>query len=452
MKQISSVFRRRKNPDSAAAATAAHADADNTDAKQPADSILPIGRETIIQRGQPSIKVIHIASNVNCAATPSATDSRSTPVVEMPEAPMTMKSPGHGGTVPRDIDKTKTTTTFNVDSTPFGPDQLLSAREQIWYKNQMYLLAKQQQAVSRVTIPPSRVESTSRTDGGVVRYIDDGFDRQRYSPRGVDDFESDGGMIQSNSKREGVRSNETSKGDYDYYDGFDDDDDDDTRKNLSRNDEDSCTTQFTSALDDDTRTYLSSLLFDEDESRSDSSELFNGVALDSAISGYTTATESVSLFSSLDDGTSNSYVFELVDDGGKQRRKYQLGVGHKPDISVHRKCPRSLTRTRRSEDRDSTSKTITAWPQMDRRKMNSTIDANSPVGDAECPLLQVFLEEVTGTYKDVKLALDQILHAFCISPDNVDQISDELSFARLELLDLCHKQGSRRIQATNRWR
>lgn len=464
---ISSVFHRRKNQNS----TVAPADVDADDSKppiqkvpSPADSVLPIGQINIIQRGQPSIKVIQFAANAN----KSANDSPPIDVVDTPAATITMKTPDREIPVSRDNYGTKSTTTFNgnVDSKPYSDtDPHLSAREQIWYKNQMYLLAKQQQqqqhqAASRGMSPSSRVKSTSTTD----------YNRKRYSPSGVDEFElADGDSTQTGDfKRKIVRAKQCSKrnyvchdnsdDDYNYNDGegsdgdyYDDENDDNTWTTPSRklpDDEHSCTTQFTSVLDDDTRTNLSSLLFEEDESCSDSSEIFDGLALDSAISGYTNATESESIFSALDDGASTSYVFELVDDGGKQRRKYQLGVGHNPDISRRRKHPWSSTKSRRTDER-LTTKAITSRQQTNRREKNSTVDSNSVEGDTECPLLQVLSEEIAGTLKDAKLALDQVLHAFCISLDNVDQITDELSVARLELRDLCQKRGSRRGHAMN---
>jgi hypothetical protein len=80
--------------------------------------------------------------------------------------------------------------------------------------------------------------------------------------------------------------------------------------------------------------------------------------------------------------------------------------------------------------------------------MNSKVDASSE-DYVECPLLQVLLEEVSGTYKDAKLALDQVLHAFCISPDNLDSISDKLSDAKVELLEMYHQRGPRRDHTMN---
>ena len=312
-------------------------------------------------------------------------------------------------------------------------------------------------------------ESKTMDRSPKVRYNLGGGDRQRYSPKGVDElFEPDdggGGVV-----RKKVLTNQNSRRrDYDYDDDTDIDDDD-TRTNLSRrlrDDEDSSTTQrTTSVLDDDTRTYLSSLLFEDDDGdditqHSDTSELFDGVGLDSsAMSGFSTTaeTESESLFASLgEDGTTtsmSSYVFQLVDDsggGGKhQRRKYQLGVGQNPNLI---RKPRLSSKSRRTDNTISTTNTITAWPQRagSRREKNSTVDANFGEEDdgAECPLIQVFLDEVTGTYKDAKLAFDQVLHAFCISPDNVDQMTDVLSDAKMELLDMCYKRGPRRDQPYN---
>jgi hypothetical protein len=385
--------------------------------------------------------VIQFADKGRSSATAVARADNVSPItiIDRPDPEATMKTPERVLLpVPRDNnDKRNPTPYNNVDSKSFGADQHLSAREQMWYKNQMYLLAKQQQQQNGM--PSSRVESKSMAHGDGDRYNDGGgVDRHRYSPRGVDEFEN--------------HPWKRSDSDYDDYTYSDDGD---TRTNLStklmEDDEDSCTTtQYTSALEDDTRTYLSSLLFDDDDdANSDSSDVFDDVdvALDSAISGYTTnATESESLFTSLDDGTSMPYVFELKDDGAKQRPKYQLGVGHNPEFTGHRKSRRSSSKSKRTDL--STSETIPAWPKRDRRKMNSKVDASSE-DYVECPLLQVLLEEVSGTYKDAKLALDQVLHAFCISPDNLDSISDKLSDAKVELLEMYHQRGPRRDHTMN---
>ncbi|KAL7427827.1 hypothetical protein ACHAXH_002828 [Discostella pseudostelligera] len=446
MKHIPSAFRRRKKQIYSAAATAAVvANADANEPTQlltsPVDSERPIGRISIIQGNQPPIKVIQFADKGRSSATAVARADNVSPItiIDRPDPEATMKTPERVLLpVPRDNnDKRNPTPYNNVDSKSFGADQHLSAREQMWYKNQMYLLAKQQQQQNGM--PSSRVESKSMAHGDGDRYNDGGgVDRHRYSPRGVDEFEN--------------HPWKRSDSDYDDYTYSDDGD---TRTNLStklmEDDEDSCTTtQYTSALEDDTRTYLSSLLFDDDDdANSDSSDVFDDVdvALDSAISGYTTnATESESLFTSLDDGTSMPYVFELKDDGAKQRPKYQLGVGHNPEFTGHRKSRRSSSKSKRTDL--STSETIPAWPKRDRRKMNSKVDASSE-DYVECPLLQVLLEEVSGTYKDAKLALDQVLHAFCISPDNLDSISDKLSDAKVELLEMYHQRGPRRDHTMN---
>jgi hypothetical protein len=446
MKHIPSAFRRRKKQNYSAAATAAVvANADANEPTQlltsPVDSERPIGRISIIQGNQPPIKVIQFADKGRSSATAVARADNVSPItiIDRPDPEATMKTPERVLLpVPRDNnDKRYPTPYNNVDSKSFGADQHLSAREQMWYKNQMYLLAKQQQQQNGM--PSSRVESKSMAHGDGDRYNDGGgVDRHRYSPRGVDEFEN--------------HPWKRSDSDYDDYTYSDDGD---TRTNLStkllEDDEDSCTTtQYTSALEDDTRTYFSSLLFDDDDdANSDSSDVFDDVdvALDSAISGYTTnATESESLFTSLDDGTSMPYVFELKDDGAKQRPKYQLGVGHNPEFTGHRKSRWSSSKSKRTDL--STSETIPAWPKRDRRKMNSKVDASSE-DYVECPLLQVLLEEVSGTYKDAKLALDQVLHAFCISPDNLDSISDKLSDAKVELLEMYHQRGPRRDHTMN---
>lgn len=405
MKPIPSVFRRRKISKSTAEA-AAEAAAIAT--PPPDKSTIPSGQVNTIYRESPSIKVIQFAEKENRAV--AATVPPPT-IGDKLEAAMKTHE-----LVQLDNDAVKTTD--DVNSKSFGTDHYLSTREQMWYKNQMYLLAKKQQHASRGIM--SRVEFI---DNGEDCNNDGMVDGHRYSPRGVNEFEPSGvnrAMTQFVSKME-VQPSQSSRSSSDY----DDDDDDDDTRTISRKlleCDESCTTQYSSLLDDDMHTHLSSILFEEEDSCTDTSELFEGVALDSA------TMESESLLASQDDGTSMSYIFEFVDDY-KQRRKYKLGVGQNP-ATFPKKFSRSATKS--TKDRS-------------RRKKNATVDtndANFAEVEIGCPLLPEFLEEVSGTYKDAKLALNQVLYAFCISHDDVHRISDKVEEAKIELIDICNKRES----------
>lgn len=309
-----------------------------------------------------------------------------------------------------------------------GVDYHLSRREQIWYKDQMYLLAKQKNEAAASCTPTRishRYESSDRRD----RYSPD-FNKHKDSPRGVHEFESEISMYKngkscepgsnkkevrfcrsSNNRRSGRRlsrqiSSQT-------------DDDTWTRQSSSLFDgDDTCTNQSSTVFDDDTRTNQSSSSFNEEDTQ------FDEVTLEE------TTDEGESLFTSLDDATTSpSYIFQLIDDGGfKQRQKYQLGVGQNPNSRSTLASPPARRRR------------VTVHAPRGRRGKNSTDDANFVDGDIACPVLPEMLEEVHGTYKDFKKSLDQVMHAFFISEDDVDRMSDKIRDAKLELVDLIKKK------------
>ena len=145
---------------------------------------------------------------------------------------------------------------------------------------------------------------------------------------------------------------------------------------------------------------------------------------------------------SLDDGSSMSYVFELVDDGEKQRRKYQLGVGQNATTSKLRKGVVKTTSSA-SEGTTSTRRRVTVHAPPSHRGKSSIDDADF-ADDVHCPLLPNILEEVSGSYLDIKSALNQVLHAFFVSPDDIDRVADKLRDAKLELVEMYHDQLDKR--------
>jgi hypothetical protein len=60
---------------------------------------------------------------------------------------------------------------------------------------------------------------------------------------------------------------------------------------------------------------------------------------------------------------------------------------------------------------------------------------NDDFADAMCtfPSMSYIREEVEGTYKDASSAFHQVLHAFVISPDNIDRMSDKIRDAKVKL-------------------
>jgi hypothetical protein len=179
----------------------------------------------------------------------------------------------------------------------------------------------------------------------------------------------------------------------------------------------------------DTQTKQSSSLFDEEYSRIDVSEFSDNYVEDSTTLGLTTLDGTGS--------TSASYLFELVDEGTKQRQKYQFGVGKNPKSSSRTREPLLIPATRQTSEVTSTSCRAPAYkPQRHRR--NNTKDDSKSVNDYVVGCSLKILEELSGTYMDAKLAFEQVLYAFVISPDDIDQISDTLSNAKFELIEMCH--------------
>ena len=132
-----------------------------------------------------------------------------------------------------------------------------------------------------------------------------------------------------------------------------------------------------------------------------------------------------------------SYLFELADNGNKkQRRNTSFGVGQnlKPYT-----MPKELLRdvaTRHSTKVKTTSRRAPVRDlQCDRRK--------NPNADSELTNhygLNQILEEMYGLCLDAKSAFEQVLFAFFLSPDDIDQISDTLINAKSELVEMCHDQ------------
>lgn len=328
---------------------------------------------------------------------------------------------------------------YNRNSTPqaVGIDHL-SIREQMWYKNQIYLLDKQgghHPNSSKGGRLATRYESRNRNANDHYQYSDD----QRYSPKGVDEFDS-GMNLSKEFKHCDSRSKEVR-----------------FRSPAHAKDNDTCANQSSTLYgDDDTRTNQSSSLFGEDidtcscldDDTHTNQSNFDEVTLGSTTLGsttqntegdYDTITEGIETsylsYSSRDDGTSNmSYVFELLDDDdGKQRRKYQLGVGQ----------PRGSSKTSKSRAKqgtlmaDSSKGKDAASASRRRVTVHAPRGRQSPsVDDVPCPLLPKIVEEVTGTYLDAKSACEQVLHAFFISPDDIDRVADKIRDAKLELCEM----------------
>ena len=269
----------------------------------------------------------------------------------------------------------------------------------------MYHFAKQQGDADRFRTPTRISSRYDSNDRRLDRYSD-GIDRHaRNSPKGIDQFEEVGmGKTVKHCDSIQLISSRPSHGGDNYTD---------TSSSLFGND-----TQ--------TKQYCS--LFDEEDSSIDSGFSHDYVE-DSTTLGSTTL-----------DGTasaSTSYLFELVDEGNKQRQKYQFGVGQNPKSSTRTRKLLLIPATRQISEGTSTSRRAPAYKPLRHRRNNTKNDSKSVNDDVlGCPL--EILEELSGTYMDAKLAFEQVLYAFVISPDDIDQISDALSNAKNELIEMCH--------------
>ena len=71
--------------------------------------------------------------------------------------------------------------------------------------------------------------------------------------------------------------------------------------------------------------------------------------------------------------------------------------------------------------------------------------------DTMCPFpsMKDIRDEVEGTCKDASSAFHQVLHAFVISPDDIDRMSDKIRDAKVELSENYHKQLKERKRGNN---
>lgn len=268
-------------------------------------------------------------------------------------------------------------------------DDGLSARERMWYKNQIYLLANaKDHAVQSVKRTPAQL--SMKYDSGDRGLDPDDIGSRANSPKGIDEFESESmSLLCKNVKHNAsLRSMDTS----------------------------SCLFDF----DSETHHKVDSGTYDASEFSKHSSD------------GSTTQ-----------DGTttSTSYFYELVDEGNKQGRKYPTGVGQNLNLSYK---PRELlmdSATRQTIRRKGISHAASNKPQNRRKK--TPIDESSCDSDGEgCPF--IIWEELSGTCADVKSAFRQVLDPYFLSPVDIDRILDTLSDAKTELIEMCHDQTANR--------
>jgi len=390
----------------------------------------------------PSISQISMFSSAKVIGVAKG-DHGATATNDRPEA--TMKMPRR--VLQEDNGNNSMSTTYSDELEAIGIGHL-STREKMWYKNQMYLLAKQKgEAEAAHPRSPSRVSSRYESNDRSMDHYTEGINKHRHSPKAVhdfDEFESEnmyGNMKHCDSRKEvRFRGKDCRRSSQVSYQN---DDDTQTNQSSCMFDEDDTCNQSSSFFGDDTRTDQSSSLFHEEDTCTDASERnCDEVTLGSITLGSTTledtTMEGESFLTSPDDDTATSYVFELLDDGNKQRRKYKLGVGHNPTSKSKKGMTKAATPS--SNKAASTGRRDTVHVPRGRRGKNSRDDADFTDDNVTCPFLPEILEEVSGTYNDAKSALDQVLYAFFVSEDDIDRMADKLRDAKLELAEIYHQQ------------
>ena len=249
----------------------------------------------------------------------------------------------------------------------FDSDERSTMREQMWYKNQVYLKQK------RVGVSLADVASSYASDKRWSQYDDDeGSDAADApdSPVGVTELDS-------------------------FYQRFPRRSDSETHAHRS------CAlvnaTEATSVYDDDGT--KSTFFYSESETEDGTNTNFEDVTLGT---------------------TDTSTRYEMAP--GEKSKKYKLGFG--TTSSSQRS---SMGYSKREESRS---------PPRRRRcpnKSYSNYDDSDTI-DSRCPLL--VSDELRGTIQDASQAISQVLHAFFISPDDVDKTSDKIRDAGYDFREL----------------
>ena len=114
----------------------------------------------------------------------------------------------------------------------------------------------------------------------------------------------------------------------------------------------------------------------------------------------------------------------MAEDGRKQH--YQLGVGN---------SKKRASSFAKKQGTSGSGRRVTIHAPRDR---------HTEIDDAECPYFPAAVEELAGTFNDVKESFSQVLYAFYISEDQVDRIGDKLRDAKVELIELYHDQEQKK--------
>lgn len=358
-------------------------------------------------------------------------------------------------------------------SLPAGVNNL-NAREQMLYKNQMYLSQQkrqqqqhwqQQQQQQQQNSEGSPVKGTKDRLGSRYDNHDRGdkytIEEPLASPTGVD------GLDQENNKDKWSQSVRKQSPLATTDSNITEDQEEDTnfsdaqntasvtevtsfagdssavKEEVGERPEQDDETRASSMYDDDTRTY-------DDDTRTygDDTQTYGETA------SYADETATLGT-ATVDDGTVDESTWASECDassyastrhgnsGGKYGGKYSPGhkKGKKPmPILKSGKGGRSGDRKRAdSEVTGAGGRRVTIHSHRGRGE-NS--DDFSLFDGASCPIpsFTEIQEEVTGTYKDFTSALHQVSNAFVISPDDIDRMADKIRDAKIELGENYYKQ------------
>jgi hypothetical protein len=165
--------------------------------------------------------------------------------------------------------------------------------------------------------------------------------------------------------------------------------------------------------DSETYTHQSSSFMDA----TDSTSVYDDDGTRSTLFYSEGGTEEDSTFENITLGTLDTNTrYEMAD--ADKSKKYQLGRGTPPKKLI-------------PKDKRQSSKSRSPPPRRRDRSYSMDDASSADVISSRCPF--PIADELRGTIQDVSLACSQILHAFFISPDDVDKMSDKIRDACYDL-------------------
>ncbi|KAL7548896.1 hypothetical protein ACHAWF_012167 [Thalassiosira exigua] len=158
------------------------------------------------------------------------------------------------------------------------------------------------------------------------------------------------------------------------------------------------------------------------------------------------------------------YVYSLVEDDQK-RKPYRLGMGQGGTMTSM-KNGRTTTTVIPSVSEATERRGVDDPPAMGGDDGGSNVDVGKKTANGEqhadtedecisldlliCPHLPGMWEEIAGLRDDAANALNQVIHAFYVSPDDIDAVAKQVHDAQLELEGLSTERvGLRRVRGGN---